>query len=1026
MAQYAEQVSGTKLFKQLDALVDREDVTAADVVKLKQLVLDVADAVGPHLDRIRDTFWQYTEHDLRHLCNVVDLVYRFLPKTGRGRNRCLRLNALELAVLWVAILLHDVGMYVSEDEKQGTLDSEDYRSYLRHQPDRVEAAQKARATGLEVKARAIEDALLAEYFRRLHPERVRDYIAKRLRQRVRLEFRGVDLEDDIGNLCESHAWGVRESNDPRNLAKCVARIERNRRVGSTRVNLQYLACCLRLGDILDFDKSRAPLTVYDEIDFTEEKSSEEWNKHLSIDGWDVAENRVLFDVRCIHPAYYVAVHDFLNWVDHELRECRYLLDDTSADDEEKYSLELPHAVDRRQVRMRDPKYVAGGFRFRLEYDEIMQLLMDKSLYPDASLFLRELLQNSLDACRYQQALAKEAGMEDKYIPRIIVWDYSQDEKDPRIVFQDNGIGMSQHQIENFFLRVGKSFYKSPEFAAERQRLADEGIHLDACSQFGIGFLSCFLVGDHIEVETFRFGSVPLRVTITGPSKYFVIERMEECRTSIQFKSPENHLDDRPPRQPGTRVVVHIRNSFQVQNSASEENLVCRTLTNFAVNQEFEIRIFAGASRELLAIVPRRWEASIPPFPLVFDSVRQKHCQSEVLNAILTPAIFDLQLHSDQLRGVGVIWMLRDADDSPTPLCGDLRLKGSEIIIATRELHFLNHLLWYVLPREFAAKESFFFFFASILRRFGGGIGETAREEVEEWLAFNVEDAEHQKFWEFADEYFDDVMDLPLERREWVARVCESQGNKLEWSRDFSGPWSQKTDVVRSLRSGDREFFKSGDALYVDLDALTIESRYSISLFGINVPARLASWEPDRAKSTKPVILPSSVTVMVDAYGKLAPQPSVSRLFIPIERADPLRTAVGRAALRHALALYEQHISNPEWRHWISSFLDGCQVIAGAVLEELQDLQEFFLIPCRIENQKQNLSLLKICERFGDRAPAVTNDQDREDGVVAQGFLDQPMRAFLRPHWLVRHLPRKKILNGKEVVDLSRIRAKLGI
>ena len=73
----------------------------------------------------------------------------------------------------------------------------------------------------------------------------------------------------------------------------------------------------------------------------------------------------------------------------------------------------------------------------------------QGLYPDETLFLRELLQNALDACRYQKARALDAGMGDKYIPRIQVWDGSSlphdpedPDKGPRIVFQDNGVGMS--------------------------------------------------------------------------------------------------------------------------------------------------------------------------------------------------------------------------------------------------------------------------------------------------------------------------------------------------------------------------------------------------------------------------------------------------------------------------------------------------------------------------------------------------------------------------------------------------------
>ncbi|MCH8148671.1 MAG: hypothetical protein IH987_11850, partial [Planctomycetes bacterium] len=117
--------------------------------------------------------------------------------------------------------------------------------------------------------------------------------------------------------------------------------------------------------------------------------------------------------------------------------------------------------------MKDKRFIAGPFRFQLEYENIMRLLMDKSLYPDPSLFPRELLQNSLDACRHMQALTEFQECRASYKPNIVVWDHSDDADDPRIIFQDNGIGMSLKIVEDYFMRVGRSYYRPPEFDAEK-------------------------------------------------------------------------------------------------------------------------------------------------------------------------------------------------------------------------------------------------------------------------------------------------------------------------------------------------------------------------------------------------------------------------------------------------------------------------------------------------------------------------------------------------------------------------------
>jgi len=1029
MGQYANQVIESKLFKQFDALVSYEDVGEVDITKLKQLVLDTADFVGPHLDRIRDTFKQYTEHDLRHLCNVADLIYRFLPKQPPKKetrpSEKIRLNAVELAFLRPGILLHDIGMYVSDAEKLQTVDSDDYRNFLNLNQDQVAAVQIARKQGVELKARTIEDALLAVYYRRLHAERVRTYMRDKLQKSMPLAFNDVTLLDYIADLCESHAWGVRESNDPRDSSKCVASMESNLHIRSFRVNLRHLACCLRLGDILDFDKSRTPLSVYEEIDFTEEKPVMEWNKHLSINGWHVDEHHVLFNASCTHPAYYVAVHDFLNWVDAELRECRYLLDETPAGDEEKYALCLAHAVDRRQVRMHDKKFVAGGFRFRLEYEEIMRLLMDKSLYPDSTLFLRELLQNALDACRYQEALAKEAGMGDKYKPRIMVFDHSEDPDEPRIVFQDNGIGMSQRHVEDFFLRVGKSFYRSHEFAAEQQRLSTYGIHLDACSQFGIGFLSCFLGGDRIEVETWRHGNAPLKIIITGPSKYFLIERLPETTGSIQFKSPKNELEDGPPKYPGTRITVHLKDSWHSISEIPAEGIVHETLNSFAVNQEYDICIYKDSDAESITIKGRRWENSAPLF------CNKLNNGFEDIFPFLAPSLFDFHDYSDDLRGQGAIWMLKDSNGNPCPESGDYYLSANVFDLSIKMSEDLK--VFYSLAEKIAIVD---------------------RKIVNEFVDYLVENLMLSTF---------DIEPL-------IQRAHIIDEGRLAWAIERSSLASYEDAVERkrlaklfkrieftnipvSDRGLDitnlfyRLLFEGNRDSLIDntstfgiphlYDSFELGTAFQLGAFGIDVPGRVVKWEPSKGYAKTVTMLPSSVTARIDAYGKLAPQPNASRLFVNATQVRPLHKALGLAILQHAARLYREHRSIRAWERWYHGFLNICEPIADAVIEEISTIEEHFKIPCLLHGEFSYQTPRQLCENYGDSVSVLEQNLPRElelIGIVSSNNLTEKPSGELhgvintvtsnfRNDWFPRNLPRRKLIDGSEVIDLTTLRAK---
>ena len=126
--------------------------------------------------------------------------------------------------------------------------------------------------------------------------------------------------------------------------------------------------------------------------------------------------------------------------------------------------------------------------------------MTDNLYSKPSLCIRELLQNAADAIRTKKSLY---AMEDINFDKgkIEFYHYLNSNNEEILECRDNGIGMDQDIINNYFTRVGRSYYKSPEFHQLRKEWKEKGVDFDPCSQFGIGFMSCFMLGDQIEIQT---------------------------------------------------------------------------------------------------------------------------------------------------------------------------------------------------------------------------------------------------------------------------------------------------------------------------------------------------------------------------------------------------------------------------------------------------------------------------------------------------------------------------------------------
>lgn len=127
-----------------------------------------------------------------------------------------------------------------------------------------------------------------------------------------------------------------------------------------------------------------------------------------------------------------------------------------------------------------------------DFDGLIQLLAGH-LYSEKKVFIRELIQNAHDAILRRATKDPSFSREQGHIG--ILTDLTA--SPARIVFRDNGLGMSVQDLEDFLSTIGKSGTKA----------AGDEVP-DAIGQFGIGFLSGFVVGARVEVRTRAWDAPP--------------------------------------------------------------------------------------------------------------------------------------------------------------------------------------------------------------------------------------------------------------------------------------------------------------------------------------------------------------------------------------------------------------------------------------------------------------------------------------------------------------------------------------
>lgn len=123
-----------------------------------------------------------------------------------------------------------------------------------------------------------------------------------------------------------------------------------------------------------------------------------------------------------------------------------------------------------------------NYNFKVDLKGIIRLLSD-NLYSSEHVFLRELLQNAVDAISARKKTDKE------FKEGRITVTYRRLKSGVQLIFADNGIGLNKEEIHTFLSVIGQSSKRN------------ENVRSSYIGQFGIGLLSCFLVANEIKVLT---------------------------------------------------------------------------------------------------------------------------------------------------------------------------------------------------------------------------------------------------------------------------------------------------------------------------------------------------------------------------------------------------------------------------------------------------------------------------------------------------------------------------------------------
>lgn len=505
-------------------------------------------------------FHTYTLHDISHIDAMLRLLDWIVPEQTKDV-----MTPCDWLLTVLGIYFHDLGMLVPEKEFELRNENQEFLEWLNNL-QKVEDGRDFIARTKRMNPEERERFFFQEFVRVGHAKRIRSWIIGR-------NFRDLqpglaEIAEEINDLVKAlpprfrdHLGAVCESHHANNLDD-QERFPLYSPMGSDRgesVNVQYAAILLRTTDLLHITKDRTPSQTYRLIRFTDPKSVSEWEKQLGtfavlpkarridLNDPETTDINVRADFTDERPFF--SLQEYIVYADSEIMQSRRWIEKSRQTADGRDYL-FPWRSVKSDVRLEGVP--PQKLKFELDRGRLLDLLVGHTLYNDATVAIRELLQNAIDAVRYQHYLEKRdalrAGREALPIGRVkVIWDGEK----RTLAIEDNGTGMDLDIIQNHLMKVGASYYNTNQFEAENTDFTP-------ISRFGIGILTCFMVSDDIEIVTVK-GSRGYRLRMTSVHADYLLREAQPYGELTSSVSPH-----------GTRVRLILRDSIDLTERSIEE------------------------------------------------------------------------------------------------------------------------------------------------------------------------------------------------------------------------------------------------------------------------------------------------------------------------------------------------------------------------------------------------------------------------------------------------------------------------
>lgn len=507
------------------------------------------------LNNVSQIFPHYSLHEKSHSETIIANIESFL-----GEDRIIRLSPTDTWLILMSCYTHDIGMIILSKMLDDSWNSDVFQDYLNDIDSESELGKDAKLV-LDIQSGLIRDnkdlsiilnikyasiRLCAEYFRRQHHERSYEILSGKDREFSDLihNFYSGEIPNRIINVLADVAFLHGED-----FYKIFERLEyKSNGIASDKIHPRFVACLLRLGDLLDVDDLRFNPITRRVFPFPN-TSENHVRKHSSIKHLLITPSEIEITAICEDEEVYSITRSWFNWLEIEVSNQSKEWSNIMPDDLGGNAPTIP----RGKVKvLHDSENIPEKFmnqNFRISNKKMFSIIEGQGIYEqDYPIFIRELYQNAYDSIKLQMWIDIESGIYDSFImDHLELSDISHENLIKKIVYptdipdsiykayyinltidmkkdsedtiyiqvEDNGTGIPDDDIYRLINCVGEDRKREKEFKELLDRIP---YFIKPTCGFGIGLQSVFVFANEFTIETKSAYRIGRTLKLRSPKK----------------------------------------------------------------------------------------------------------------------------------------------------------------------------------------------------------------------------------------------------------------------------------------------------------------------------------------------------------------------------------------------------------------------------------------------------------------------------------------------------------------------------